>query len=389
MLLKIRLAVMMFLQYAIWGAWAPILGQDLNGLSFSGIEIGWIYSALPLACIVGPLIGGQFVDRYVPTQRFLGVAHLLGAGALWIMAARTEFPSMMPVVLVWGVLFAPTLALTNSICFIHLKNSNRDFPWIRTAGTIGWIVAGALLTTWRLNPSTLELPSALLGVFCFTLPHTPPNRNAKNPWAFMEALKLFRNPQMAFFLFLCMVATSEFQFFYVLSAPFLNDIGVTEAMIPLTKTVSQGCEILILAVALPLLIKPLGVRWCLLIGLVAWPLRYVIFAMKEPLWLIIASLGLHGFGFAFFFIVAFMYIDRVAPKDIRGSAQSLATFATYGIGLFFGSIFCGWVKDYFTADGVTNWTGVFMVPTAVTTLCAVAHLIWFKEQRTGMAKSRR
>lgn len=400
MTLKIRLAAMMFFQYAIWGAWAPILSQDLTSLTFSGIQIGWIYAALPLACMVAPFIGGQFVDRYMPTQSFLGVAHLAGAGFLWMMAGQSEFPSMMTLVLVWAVLFAPTLALTNSICFIHLKDSSKEFPLIRTMGTIGWIIAGWLLSTWRHNPDFLPLSSridslvvaasfsVILGVLCFTLPHTPPSKKAKNPWAFLEALKLFRRPQLAFFLALCMIVTSEFQFYYVLTAPFLAELGVDPQNIPAVMTIAQISEILILALALPLLLPRIGVRWCLLLGLIAWPLRYLVFAMGEPLWLVKASLALHGFGFAFFFIVAFMYIDRVAGKDIRGSAQALATFATYGLGLFLGSLFCGWVKDYFTQDGVTNWTGVFTVPTIITTACAIAHLIWFREQKPERTRTR-
>lgn len=393
MALRIRLAAMMFLQYAIWGAWAPILSKELTDLTFSGIQIGWVYSALPLACMIAPMIGGQFVDRYVPTQYFLGVVHLAGAAALWVMAAQNGFPSMLTAILVWAVLFAPTLALTNSICFVHLKDSEKEFPLIRTMGTIGWIAAGWLLSLWLRNPDMLPATdriyslvtasffSLILGAFCFTLPHTPPSKKAKNPFAFLEALKLFRSPQLAFFLVLCMVATSEFQFYYVLTAPFLGEIGVAAENIPAVMTIAQASEILILAVALPLLLPRLGVRWCLLLGLVAWPLRYLVFALREPLWLVVASLGLHGFGFAFFFIVAFMYIDRVAPKDIRGSAQGLATFVTYGLGLFLGSLFCGWVKDHFTRDGVTDWTGVFMVPTAITAVCAVAHAIWFREKK--------
>ena len=161
MLLKTRLAAMMFLQYAIWGAWAPILGQDLTSLGFSGIQIGWVYSALPLACMIGPFVGGQFVDRYVPTQYFLGFAHLAGAFFLWMMSGTSQFPGMLTVVLVWSLLFAPTLALTNSICFTHLKDSDKSFPLIRTLGTIGWIVAGHLLTLWRRNPEILALPDRI------------------------------------------------------------------------------------------------------------------------------------------------------------------------------------------------------------------------------------
>jgi nucleoside transporter len=411
MLVSIQLGIMMFLEYAIWGAWTPILTQDVAHFGFTGTQVGWLYGALPLGCMVAPLIGGQFVDRWMPTQIFLGIAHLLGAVFLWLMSAQTTFPPMMVHMLIWSILFAPTMAFTNSICFIHLKNSDRDFPIIRTMGTIGWIVAGLALTAWRVHPDVFHLPghidslalaaacSLALGLFCFLLPNTPPSRATGNPYAFLEALKMFRNPKMAFFLLLCMVATTEFQFFYQLSAPFLKFAGVTEAYIPAVKTVSQGFEIGVLAIGLPLLLPVLGIRWCLLIGLIAWPLRYLIFVFQKPLWLIIASLGLHGFGFAFYFIVAFMYLDRVSPKNIRGSAQGLITFATYGLGMFVGARFCGKVQDFYTVasgsvvsqdffgwlfnyatpGGAIDWRGVFLVPTLITSLCAVAHWLWFRE----------
>jgi nucleoside transporter len=429
MLLRTRLGVMMFLEYAIWGAWAPILGLDLTNLKFSGMQIGWIYSALPLACMVSPFIGGQFADRIMPTQYFLGLVHLAGAAFMWWMSSQTMFMPTLYLMLAWSLMFAPTLALTNSICFIHLKNSERSFPVIRTMGTIGWIVAGTFLTMWRLSvdpaaplpfpawvPTALLLPaweglkhlhaayplpgridslvltaifSGLLGIFCFILPNTPPAKKAKNPWAILEALKLFGSPKMAFFLVLCMLATTEFQFFYMLSAPYLNAVGVTGAMVPVAKTVSQWCEILVLAVALPIILPRLGVRWSLFIGLVAWPLRYLIFALQKPLWLVIASLGLHGFGFAFYFIVAFMYVDKVVTKDIKASAQGLITFATYGFGMFLGSLFCGWIRDHYTtevmvngvATAVTDWKSVFIVPTIITSVAAVAHLLWFREEK--------
>lgn len=411
MLVAIALGIMMFLEYAVWGAWTPILTQDVAHFGFTGIQVGWLYGALPIGCMIAPLIGGQIVDRWMPTQVFLGIAHLLGAAFLWMMSAQTTFPPMMVYMMLWSILFAPTMAFTNSICFIHLRRPDRSFPIIRTMGTIGWIVVGLGLTWWRVHPNILHLPghidslalaavcSAALGIFCFILPNTPPTKEAKNPYAFLEALKMFRNPKMAFFLVLCMVATTEFQFFYQLSAPFLKAVGVTEAYVPAVKTVSQGCEIGVLAVGLPLLLPALGIRWCLLIGLVAWPLRYLIFVFQKPLWLIIASLGLHGFGFAFYFIVAFMYLDKVAPKDIRGSAQGLITFATYGLGMFVGSLFCGKVQDFYTVDpqcvlsqdffgwilgyvtpgGAIDWRGVFLVPTLITTACAVAQWLWFRE----------
>jgi MFS family permease len=172
-------------------------------------------------------------------------------------------------------------------------------------------------------------------------------------------------------------------FYYVLTAPFLGSekIGLSSAGIPLAMVIAQVAEIFVMALLLPYLISRIGIRKILVLGVLAWPARYIIFAIGRPSWLVIASLALHGFCFVFFFVAAFIYMDLVAPRDIRHSAQSLITLVTYGIGNFVGSLFAGWVKDYFTVEGVTNWTGVFLVPVVLTVLCALAFLLFFKDPR--------
>lgn len=389
--IRLRLIIMMFLQYAIWGAWAPVIYTHLNALGFSGDQSSWIFGALWLACIISPFIGGQIVDRWFPTQWFLAAVHFVGGVLLLITAGAAHFGSMMLLMSAYSLLYAPTLALTNSLAFHHLKNIDKEFPLIRAFGTFGWIAAGWLLSGWR-NWDTLAINyeqgsdalylaaamSLIMGIFCMTLPHTPPKKEAKNPWAFLEALKLFKNKQFAIFIIISFVVTTELQFYYLPTSQFLEDIGVAHSNVPLVMTVAQIAEMLIMALALSYFLPRLGIRKCLAIGVIAWPIRYLVFALQEPVWLVVASLALHGVGYTFFFVVSQIYVDEVAPIDIRASAQSLLTLITLGIGNFLGTKFTGYILDYFKVGQVTEWTKVFLVPCILTILCAVAFLLFFK-----------
>jgi nucleoside transporter len=386
---------MMLLQYIIWGAWAPVLSAYLqNTLHFNGWQTGAIMALLPLACIMSPFVGGQIADRWLPTQRFLTIAHVLGGLALLQLSRQTGYSSFWVWMLVYALLYAPTLPLTNSLCFHHMRNAERDFGSIRVLGTIGWILAGWGLTYWRSAPSltvagasdSLLLAGAAslaLGLFCFALPHTPPSKS-ENPWAFLAALKLLRNRNFAIFMGISFVVVTELQFYYVLTAPFLEYIGISSKRLPAVMTVAQLAEIIAMAALLPIFLPRLGVRKCLAIGVIAWPIRYAIFAIGQPVWLVVASLALHGLGYTFFFVVGQVYVNSAAARDIRASAQSLLTLITLGLGNFLGAYFAGWVQDYFTtataAAKVINYTGVFLVPCALTVACALAFLLFFKER---------
>jgi nucleoside transporter len=407
-----RLAGMMFLEYAVWGAWTPVLGATLaSRLNATGAETGAIYGALWLACILTPFIGGQLVDRLMPSQSFLAIAHLVGAAAAWMMAGQTEIGGLLGWMWVWSIFYAPTLGITNSIAFHHISRSarsereqEREFAVIRTAGTIGWIVAGAAHSaylTWKTRQGIplsgafeeMQITAILalaFGLFSFLLPHTPPSKETKDPWAFTKAFSLFRLvPGFAVFMLISFVVSSEFQFFYVLSAPFLQDLGVPANLLGITKSVSQVAEIISLAVFLPLSLRYFGMRTTLVIGVLAWPLRYFVFSLGQPLWLVITSLTFHGIGFAFVFVTSQIFVDRVAPKDIRASAQSLLTLVTLGFGNWIGTWFCGWLKDHYTTfvrdasgqmvPGPVNWAMVFMVPGILTLVCAVAYWFTFRE----------
>lgn len=394
---KFRLGVMMFFQYAIWGAWAPVLSEYLiNNLGFNGFQVGVIYSLLPLATIIAPFIGGQIADRYFSSQKVVAFLQLTGGALLVYVSTVTEYRTMMWLMLVYSLLYAPTLALTNSIAFINLKKSEKEFGYIRVWGTIGWIVAGLLLTLWRITSKSFEpiafvgdtlllagIFSIIMGIQAFKLPHTPPKKEAVKPWAFLEALKMMKDKNFLIFIIIAFVVATELMFYYVLTSPFLTSekIGLSSANVPGVMVIAQVAEIFVMAILLPYFITKIGIRNILVIGVLAWPARYIIFAIGKPTWLVIASLSLHGFCFVFFFAAAFIYVDMVAPRDIRHSAQSLITLVTYGIGNYIGSLFAGWVQTYFTTEAGTNWTGVFIVPCILTVLCAIAFLLFFKAER--------
>jgi nucleoside transporter len=393
---------MMFLEYAIWGSWFSVLSAYLmNTLGFSGTQVGWIYSLLPLATIVAPFIGGQLADRYFPTEKVIAVLALAGGVLLIFGSAVTSYTMMMWVMLVYCLIYAPTLALTNSIAFVNLQNSEKDFGRIRVWGTIGWIAAGLGLAGWRMIAASSGGPairgdtlllaglfSLVMGVFSFGLPHTPPQKEAK-PWAFLEALKMLRDGDFLVFAIISFIVATELQFYYVLTAPYLTSaqIGVSESSVSGVMVIAQVAEIFVMAILLPYFLPRYGIKRTMVIGVLAWPLRYIIFVVGAPAWLVIASLALHGFCYVFFFTAAYIYVDMIAPKDIRASAQSLIAVVILGLGMFVGSIFSGWIQSLFTVDKLTNWRNVFLVPAGLTLLCALAFVFAFRVRKLAPARA--
>lgn len=394
-----RLSVMMFLQYAVWGVWWSVISVYLGRLGFSGSQIGLFISLLSLGCMIAPFGGGQLADRYFSTEKMLVVLHLLGGVFLCAMAVTTTFNWMVTFMLLWSLVYAPTLALTNSITFHHFPDAEKKFGLVRVFGTLGWIAAGLLLTGVRkIWPEEQGLPglggadslwlggfiSFALGLFCLSLPHTPPAKTGESPWAFLSALKLMRDPSFALFIIIAFVVSTELMFYYVLTAPFLESIGVRSDNISAVMTIAQVAEIGTM-LALPWMLTRWGVRKTLAFGILAWPIRYAVFAMGEPTWFIIAALSLHGICYVCFFVVAYIYVDSVATPDIKASAQSFITFVTLGAGMFVGSLFAGWIKDYFTTgegqQAVSDYTKIFIVPCVLTVLCAVVFFLTFKERK--------
>jgi nucleoside transporter len=390
--LRWRLSLMMFLQYTIWGAWSPVFSAYLeNQLGFSGTQAGAIYGLLPLACMLAPFTAGQLADRYFSTEKLMAVLHLLGGIAMLFAAGATAYGKLWLLMLLWALVYAPTLALTNSLCFHHMPEAEKEFGLVRVWGTIGWIAVNFGLSGLRATgliaglggADSLWLGAALsivLALFSLVaLPHTPPAKTGANPWAFLSAFKLMRDAQFAIFIVISFVVSTELQFYYVLTAPFLSSVGVSDVRMPTIMTIAQIAEIGTM-LALSLMLAKWGIRKTMVIGILAWPLRYAVFAYGQPRWLVIASLALHGLCYVCFFTVSQIYVNQVASPDIRASAQGLITFVTLGAGLFVGSYFAGWIKDFFTSGSVVDYTMVFMIPLVLTLVCAIVFTLVFRER---------
>jgi nucleoside transporter len=384
---------MMLLEYMVWGAWYPDFSAYLGSvLRFSDGQVGNIYALLPIGCMVAPFFAGQIADRYVATDKLLGVLHLAGAVPLLAMASGAEYGQIWGWMIVWAMLYAPTLALTNSICFHHMPEAESEFSLVRVWGTIGWIVSGVLLGIVLREWAPRALGqfggfdgmwlagglSVVLGLYCFTLPATPPARKGDNPLAFLEAFRLVKDREFAIFLGLAFVVATELMFYFILTGPFLYAIGLPAGQAPAWMAIAQAAEIVTM-IFLPWMLKNWGIRGTMAVGILAWPVRYAVFAIGGPLWLVLASLSLHGICYVCFFTASYIYVDQVAGPEIRASAQALIAFVLLGAGLVVGSWFAGFVADLFPGD----YTKIFSVPLALTIVCALVFVALFRPKKTA------
>lgn len=388
----------------VLGSWQPVLSADMDKLNFT--QIGIIYGLLPFAWIITPFIGGQLGDRYVNTEKLLGIIYILSALLLFIMAKTTSFNSLLPLMFLWALVYAPTTALINSITFHHLPGAEIKFSLVRVFGTFGWIAAGLLLTglrniwpekqglLWLGGNDSLWLGgfiSFLLGLFCFKLPCTPPIKTEERPWALLSVLKMLREPSTTFFIVILFIMSTAVMFYTVLTAPFLRSIGIQRANVPAVMTIAQFTEIGVMFV-LPLMLKRWGVYKTMVLGILAWLIRYALFASILQTWLVIIALSLHGLCFVCFNIVSYIYINSIATSDIRASAQASVIFA-FGAGRGIGSIFTGWITDYYVTNSpnthMAKYNEVFIVPLGLTALCLILFLlIFFKTNKMDRLSSK-
>ncbi|HOA73861.1 MAG TPA: MFS transporter [Phycisphaerae bacterium] len=389
--LGVKLSIMMFLQYAVWGLWMPILGRHLVTLPAFQLpngeldltKAGLIYMTLPIASIIGPFVGGQIADRYFAAQRFLGVSQILGGIVLMIVGRLTGFAEVFVGMLIYNLLYAPTIALTNSIAFQHWPNDR--FSRIRVWGSVGWIAIGLAFGAWLGKVGYLfHTPTAgdclllggiisiLYGVYSFFLPHTPPSKQAGNPLAFLDAVAMLKNPAFAIMALVSFFGAINMQFYFVWTQNFLSDLGIRESLISPAQATGQGCEMLMM-VLLPIMLHKFGYRITMAVGVAAWALRDFIFALGEPTGLVLAAISLHGVGYAFFFTTIFMFTDLVAPKDIKSSAQSFLASVTIGCGMLLGSLLAGPVHNLMG----NVWQRVYLVPALLCVVCCVLFLVAF------------
>lgn len=410
--LRVRLSIMMFLQYYVWGIWLPILSIHLGSekIGLTATQKGWIYTVYGFGAILGPFLLGQLADRYFSTERVMALAHAVGGGLLIATAYATGFWPIFLVLFAYCNLYMLTMGLSNSITFRTAGEGNQDlFPGIRMWGTIGWIAAGFSFTAYResgdvviLQPlfDLISKPSSrdsfrvagvvsfFYGLYCLTLPHTPPikvehdTQKVKRS-AVLESLELMRVPSFAVLVVVAGLIGIMLAFYFACEADFLKAIRVPETRIGGYMAIGQVAELLIIGVV-PLAVHRFGVKNTMLLGAGAWVLRFGLSAIGQPQWLMIATIGLHGFAFAFFFVVAQMYVDRAAGPDIKASAQNLLIFVIYGLGTIVGSVLTGYVRDYFSVvkDGKViseNWTGIWAGPFVLTLICIAIFALMFRD----------
>ena len=393
-----RLSFMMLLQFAVWGSWAVLIGQHMTHLGFTEFQIALVFGTTAFGSLLSPLIAGWIADRLMSAQRFAAAAHFAGAAALVAAHRQTEFGPLWTAILIHAVLYMPTIALTNAVAFRHMGDSEK-FGNIRVWGTIGWIAAnwalGLYLNYWeKIDPETSRVGDALLfaagfgavmGVYCLTLPDTPPAKEAKNPYAFLEALSLARNRNFAVLLVISFLVAIELPFYYNLTYLFFADgitgVGLAESSAAIVMSVGQVAEILVMLLLFPA-VRRIGVKGTIFLGILAWPVRYAVFAVGEPTWLVVGSQALHGICFAFFFVGGMVAVERLSPSNIRASAQGLLVFATNGLGMLVGHFVSGWIHGYFALpEGGHRWSYIFLVPIALTAAAAAAFLLLFNEQQ--------
>lgn len=386
-----RLSLMMFLQFFIWGSWSVTLGLVMTQHNMS-LLIGDAFSAGPIASILSPFVLGMLVDRFFPSQKVLAVMHLAGAVILWFVpqAVVAENGGLL-IALLFGytLCYMPTLALTNNIAFYSLASSEKSFPVVRVFGTIGWIVAGVFIGVGGIASSvaifTLAASSSVaLAIYSLTLPHTPaPAKGLPFHLRDLLCADAFALLKMRhFFIFsLCATLISiPLGTYYAFTASWLADAGVKN--VSTLMSFGQMSEIFFMLV-IPLLFRRLGVKIMLLVGMSAWFVRYALFAMgmgEEGRALIWLGILLHGVCYDFFFVVGFIYTDRIAGEKVKGQAQSMIVMFTYGIGMLLGSQISGALYNHLVAGQVSaaNWALFWWIPAIAAAAIAVLFLFTFK-----------
>lgn len=386
-----KLSALMALEFAVWGAWYPVLATRLLGpLKFSGKQTGWIYAALPLACIFMPLIAGQTADKYVNAEYILAGAHLAGMVLMFVAAYRKPFKSLFITILLYSMCYAATLPLVNSVMFYHLAKNNVDaansayiFMW----APIAWAVAGYFLSGWRWIFKTGEqgrdclllaaVLSVVMAVVCGGfLPHTPPANTGGSPM--QDVLGMLKIPSFLVFFLISMAAAGMMQFYFLGTAQFMQDNGIKAKNVPASMAIAQAVQAAATLFLLGKLVANPGYKWTLVIGAGSWLVLYVIYVMPRPAGVIVVSQAFHGLAYVFFIIAGQMYAGAVAPEGTGGSMQALIFTAQSGLGLFLGTQLAGVVMDVFKIGGKFRWRLIWMVPGAIMLACVVALVLFYE-----------
>jgi nucleoside transporter len=391
------LAAMMFLEYAIWGSWLPLLALYLSDvLGFSGAEIGWIFATPAIASLVALFGGGQAADRLMPAEKLLAICHAAGGAAMFALAWQREFWPFFALMLLHQLAYIPTLSLTNAIAFGHVSDAQRDFGRIRMWGTIGWIAASWPFVFILSGKTGAELNRALgsiflvaglvsyvLAAFAMTLPPTAPRRDAQAGNAPLTAIRLLSVPAFAVLFVVTFMDALVHQCYFQWTSPFLERAGLAPNWIMPAMSIGQIAEIATMGV-LGLVLARLGWRRTMAVGIAAHAVRFFVYAIGEPLWLMVAINVVHGMCYAFFFAAVYIFVDEHFPKDARASAQGLFNLLILGLGPFAGSVLWGTLGDRLrTAAGDVDFARLFQVPAWLGVAALILLLAAFRPRRAA------
>jgi nucleoside transporter len=406
-----RLSLMMFLQYAVWGVWLPILAKYFatpipgGGLGFSQLQIGAILGlAGSIGAVSAPFIAGQLADRIMNAERALGIMLILGALVKFAMTTQTSYSAWMGLSILYSILYMPTLSLSNSVAFAHCTDREKQFPPIRMWGTIGWIIASVLfplfymktgahfVSYWPFVDGTARpdevaqiryammiggIISLAYGIYCFALPATPPTRDARRPIAFAAAFKLLTAPRVLALLIAALLVSMIHQVYFFRTPSYLTDaIKLPASDIGSTMAIGQVSEIIFLAI-LGFFLKRIGYKWIIILGALSYALRYGIFATIPSAAAVKWIMLLHGMNYGFFFAGSFLFVERISPADIRHSTQIVFGIIILGLGPVLAMFYNGWLDRLALTGTVTDYGKVWGVQAAIAFVSALILLIGF------------
>ncbi|TVZ21527.1 nucleoside transporter [Dokdonia sp. Hel_I_63] len=397
---KFQLSFMMFLEFFIWGGWFVTLGTFMgNNLNAEGGEIAAAFSTQSWGAIIAPFIIGLIADRFFNAERILGVLHLIGAVLMYMMSQATDSAVFYPYVLGYMIAYMPTLALVNSVAFNQMKDPSKDFPFIRVWGTIGWILAGLLISFafgWDSQESIAAgllkntfvmtaIASAVLGVFSFTLPKTPPSSKGEKASISdilgLEALGLLKDRNFLVFFLSSVLICIPLAFYYQNLSPFLTESGVEKSTA--LASIGQVSEVVFMLL-LPFFFKKFGFKKTILVGMLAWTLRYLLFAYGNTgdlFFMVVTGIVLHGICYDFFFVSGQIYTDSKAGPKIKSAAQGLITLATYGVGMLVGFYVAGKITDANIIGEGHDWNSVWVFPAIFAAAVFVIFALLFKSEK--------
>ncbi len=394
---RVQLSAMMFLNFFVWGIWFVTMGTYLikGNIGATGGQTGLAYGTQSLGAIIAPFIIGMIADKFFAAQKILGVLHLLGAAILYYISSRENFGSFYSLLLIYMIIYMPTLALVNAISLKQIRDPEKEFSGIRMWGTVGWIVAGLIIgwMAWEKTPDNLNITfkvaaiiSALFGIYSFFLPDTPPPKAGQNVSVAevlgLDALKILKDKNYLVFFIASILICIPLAFYYGQANVFLNEAGMTKAAAKMT--LGQIAETVFLFL-MPWFFARFGTKQMLLIGMLAWITRYALFAYGDAgtnIWMLYLGIILHGICYDFFFVTGQIYTDfKAGPKD-RSSAQGLITLATYGIGMYIGFYLAGqYVDKYKMGETMHDWKSIWLFPCLFAAGVALMFFVLFKNEK--------